>query len=146
MRKTIAYVLLACAAAAPAAWADDLRLPRVDHPAWRAECGACHIPYHPGLASAKTWQGLMRNLGNHFGENASLSPADAAQIERFLSAHANPRAQETTSLRITDQRWFLREHRRLADRVGTGRPVKSLSACQACHTAAEAGNFNEHDV
>jgi hypothetical protein len=46
---------------------------------FRAECGSCHLAYPPGLLPAASWQRIMIRLEGHFGDDASLDPATAAQ-------------------------------------------------------------------
>jgi hypothetical protein len=60
---------------------------------------------------------MMSSLDKHFGTDASLDPAAAAEIPSFLEHNAGPDRGPTTSLRITDTPWFLRKHRKLAPAV-----------------------------
>ena len=43
-----------------------------ENPAWRNECGTCHVAYPPGLLTAPDWRKLMGGLERHFGTDASL--------------------------------------------------------------------------
>jgi hypothetical protein len=47
--------------------------------------------------------------------------------------------------RISTRPWFQREHRRVADRVGTPQ-LKSFTDCAACHRGAAEGDYDEHAV
>ena len=53
---------------------------RVDHPAYRQECGSCHVPYPPALLDAASWRALMGGLDKHFGSDAGVEPAVRADI------------------------------------------------------------------
>src|SRR5690606_15412168 len=60
----------------------------VTNPLYQQECVSCHMPYQPGLLPARSWEKLMANLADHFGDNAELAPEDQKAITAFLTAHA----------------------------------------------------------
>ena len=108
---------------------------------WQAECGSCHIAYPPQLLPAQSWQRLMAGLDRHFGADASVEPAVAAEIGAFLQRHSGTGkrvAGAAESLRITQTRWFLREHR--------GLTAKNPASCDSCHTTAAQGDFRERNL
>lgn len=125
-----------------------------------AECGTCHLAYPAGFLPARSWQKLMGNLADHFGDNAELSEADRLQITHYLLAGAGDKSQEkrpakfaasipadATPLRITDVPYFKREHREIPQRYIQGNTqVGSLSNCAACHTKADQGSFREREI
>ncbi len=124
------------------------------------ECGSCHFAYPPGLLPARSWQKLMGNLADHFGDNAELPQEDVAAITAYLVRNAADRSNyrrsvkiadslsaRQTPLRITQVPYIAGKHREIPARLVTGNPkVKSLSQCAACHTKAEAGSFSERDI
>jgi hypothetical protein len=128
MRPLPLAIVLALAAL-PAV-ADDVRVP--PNPAYQAECGSCHVAYPPQLLPAASWRQLMAGLDKHFGSDASLEPALGKEIEQFLAAHAG-RRRGGTELRITETRWFRKEHGE----------VKSPADCGACHAGAEKGIYED---
>ncbi len=130
--KPFLPALLLALAALPAA-ADGVRVP--DPPVYSAECGSCHVPYPPQLLSAPAWRQLMAGLDKHFGSDASLEPALAGEIGQFLAEHAGRRGG--TALRITETRWFLKEHRK---EIPAG---KNPADCAACHRGAEKGIYED---
>lgn len=114
-----------------------------------AECGSCHLAYPPGLLPAAAWRELMSGLGKHFGTDASLEPAAAAEVGGYLERYAGSgkRAPAVpTSLRITESGWFVREHDEVAAAVWKRPAVKSAANCAACHTDAERGGFRERNI
>jgi Dihaem cytochrome c len=113
---------------------------------WRTECGACHVTYPPSLLPARSWRAMMTSLDKHFGTDASLDPAAAAEISSFLEHNGGPDRGPTTSLRITDTPWFLRKHRKLAPAVWARPAIKSPANCSACHPAAERGHYDDDSV
>jgi hypothetical protein len=114
------------------------------------ECGDCHMAYPPGMLSKASWRGVMTNLEDHFGDNAELDSATAGEIGSFLERHAAGAMTAVLSsqpARITDTRWFRAQHHEIPARMAKNNPgVKSFSRCEACHTRASEGRFNEHDV
>lgn len=117
-------------------------------PAWKTECGSCHVAYPPSLLPASSWRKLMTGLDNHFGSDASLDPAITQSITRFLETNASTRRQHAkeTSLRITDSAWFRREHDEVPERIWKSAAVKSLANCTACHMRAEQGDYRERTL
>ena len=115
------------------------------HPAWKAECGGCHLAYPPQMLPARSWRALMSGLDNHFGTDASLDPQRATDIRAFLERNAGreriPAAQPV--LRITETSWFVREHDEVPARAWKSATVKSPSNCGACHVNADQGSYGE---
>jgi len=152
-------------AAMPVAQADDdedeVRRPtassakisklKVSNPKWRSECGACHFAYPPRFLPAESWRELMSGLDKHFGSNASLDAESALEITAFLEEHARRKSTSRDSsgkypLRITEMRWFMREHDEVSSRVRSNPAVKSLANCAVCHIQAELGDFSERNI
>ena len=118
-------------------------------PLYKHECAACHVAYPPGLLPAASWQRLMANLPRHFGTDASLEPAAVKELSAWLAANAGT-DQGAGKLppqdRITQQPWFVREHREVSAATWKLPVVKSPANCAACHRQADQGDFNEHTV
>lgn len=124
---------------------------------YASECGACHFAYLPGLLPARSWRRIMGNLDDHFGEDATLSPAVSKELTRYLVYNAGDikRGEDSRKLmrrlsandaplRITHLPYFKRKHRELPTRLVAGNArVRSISNCQACHTQAARGVFEE---
>jgi len=116
------------------------------------ECGACHVPYHPSLAPAATWQVLMAGLGSHFGEDASLDPGTAQVILAYLTASSADsfdtqaanvfrRRNPDNPLSVTATPFWRQRHQRIPDRVFASSAVAARGNCDACHTDAATGLF-----
>ena len=113
------------------------------------ECAGCHMAFPPGLLPAASWTKMMAGLDKHFDVDASVTPAEATEITNFLVKNASNRWTATTApLRITDSVWFKTKHsiREIAPAVWKRASIKSASNCMACHTGAEKGDFNEHNI
>jgi len=116
-------------------------------PVYAAECGSCHVPYAPRLLAAPAWERIMSGLDRHFGVDASVDAATAASLRTYLAAQAQPpgsKRYEPAATRITQTRWFTREHREVAATVA-GKPP-AAGNCAVCHPQAARGLFDEHDV
>jgi len=124
------------------------------------ECGSCHMAYPPGLLPARSWQRIMGDLADHFGDNAELPREDVGAITGYLTKNAADRSRYRRSLkiaeslagaeapmRITQVPYIAGKHDEIPARLVAGNPkVRSLGNCVACHTRAEAGSFSEHEI
>jgi Dihaem cytochrome c len=170
-RALLAAALLLCAAAAPAqeslaGWLFSVQRMKevrpVSDPDYRSECSECHFAYPPGLLPARSWDLLLTAgaLQQHFGANAGIDATALSRLRAYALSHAADTSYTKRSrkiaaataggpapLRITQLVSIERTHRHLkADQV-TGNPkVKSLSHCDACHTQADQGVFDNDTV
>jgi len=116
---------------------------------YQSECAACHLAYPPELLPAASWQRLITHLPNHFGTDASLDPALMKELSNWLSTHAatgRRAAEPPPDDRITRSAWFTRQHDEVPATTWKRPSIKSASNCAACHTTADQGVFNEHNV
>ena len=148
----VAGTLTLAAAALSARPVPNLPVTEMD-PLVAEECGACHMAFHPSLLPAPSWEALMAGLDNHFGENAWIADADAAEIEAWLTAHA-AETVDTAPARIfartdpgapatlTETPAWRRLHGDLPDALFARAPVFSRANCAACHADAGTGRFS----
>jgi hypothetical protein len=116
---------------------------------WKSECGSCHIAYPPPLLSAAAWRRMMAGLDKHFGADASVDAAAAAEIGAYLERYSGSGKRvpgDGNSLRITDTAWFVREHDEVPAAAWNHPAVKSAANCAACHTSAEQGDFRKRNL
>lgn len=150
MNRTTIPFGLACLLllGAASAFADGTRMPRAPDQSWLEECGTCHVAYPPALLTADNWRRLMAGLDRRFGSNAALDAPAAARITAFLERNASTRGERNAaaSLRITDTRWFVKEHDEVSPATWRDPKVKSAANCAACHRDAERGRYDEHDI
>jgi hypothetical protein len=165
---TIGFVTL------PVVWSDDdhhwrgmeeyehrsTGVAAVTNTVYKEECGSCHMAYSPALLPSSSWMRMMSDLEDHFGDNAELDVETEKSITELLLANSADRSDyrrarnlnrsiqyNDAPLRISETPYFRHEHDELPERMVTGNPeVKSFSHCNACHTRAEQGSFNEHDI
>ena len=146
-----AALLAAAVFASATARADDERYARRAAPMpalYVQECGACHVPFPPEALPAASWQRLTDGLVNHFGSNAALDAASAAQIGHWLATHARQRGDLSPPPqdRLTRSAWFTSKHREIGAATWRLPAVQSPSNCSACHRQADQGRFDEHDI
>lgn len=147
--SSLAAATLLTAGVAGAAHADDDVATVERNTQWQKECSACHVAFPPRLLSRESWQAVMSGLGKHFGSDASLEPDVAEEISLFLSRNAGRKSQDASGkplLRITETRWFKREHDEVSARTWSNPKVKSPANCGACHTKADSGNYSERNI
>jgi hypothetical protein len=122
----------------------------------KEECGSCHLAFAPSMLPASSWQRMMGDLKNHFGDDASLDANTAKQISDYLTAHAGDtgglrygekllRGVSTTKapLRITQLPRWVKEHREVPDWEWKHKEVRTRANCAACHVDAERGIYDE---
>jgi hypothetical protein len=128
---------------------DNEQMPVAKNVHWQNECGACHIAFPPRLLPAESWRVVMAGLDKHFGSDASLDAATTREIAIFLEKNAGSNRYAKSGkpvLRITETRWFLREHDEVPVRVWNNPKVRSAANCSACHVQAGQGNYSEHGI
>lgn len=132
----------------------------VANASYKSECSGCHFAYQPGLLPAAAWKQVMASLSDHYGDDASMDEQLAQEITAYLTGNAADGAAQSRSRafakgamggkglpRITETQYFRREHHEIPAKYVTGNAeVGSFSNCNACHTKADSGVFNEHQV
>ncbi|MDH5545242.1 MAG: diheme cytochrome c [Gammaproteobacteria bacterium] len=135
------------------------RTSAVTNDLYKKECGGCHFAYQPQLLPAASWQKIMGGLDSHFGDNAELGQKERTEILAYLEQNAADRSNaylgrevmgrigNAAPLRITETRFFQREHHELPRSVLSGKKgPKSLSNCIECHTRADSGSYSENEI
>ena len=140
---------------AASAGGDDYYPPITDKTTLQ-ECGSCHLAFPAAMLPAASWQRMMGDLENHFGDDASVDTATARQISAYLSANAGDTggarysrkllrgvSRNEAPLRITELPKWVREHREVSKREWASKEVGSKANCVACHVDAEKGYFDD---
>ncbi|MCF6301916.1 MAG: cytochrome b/b6 domain-containing protein [Devosiaceae bacterium] len=122
-----------------------------------SECGDCHEVYHPSLLPRSSWEILMDELDDHFGEDASLGAETTAQITEHLKTYA-AEAWDTEAAnllravdpqkptQITASPFWKQNHQGIAEVVFETKPVNGEANCQACHKDALGGRFDDQQI
>ena len=148
-RKTFDAIVwtssLLFAAVLPLAASADGQRYANENPSYRTECGSCHIAYPPALLGPHAWRTVMNGLDKHFGTDASVGDARRTELTAYLVTSAGTR-KGSDAPRITEARWFRKEHGEIAAATWHSRSVTSAANCEACHSQAAAGDFSERTV
>jgi hypothetical protein len=134
----------------------------VSNAAFQHECGECHLAYQPGLLPARAWDALLdaQALRQHFGVNAEMDAATRREVHDYAVTYAADRSYYKRSrkiavatatgpvpLRISQLEPVARVHRAIDPAWVTGNAaVKSLAACDKCHTEAAQGVYEADTV
>lgn len=128
------------------------------NPAFVNECGSCHTLYPPTLLPRESWTKMMGDLSNHFGDDASLDPADHTTILAYLLAHSAESSSQEMSVKmmqslenrdmiaITQTPFWKRTHRDIPDEVFKRDAIKSRANCKACHSDVEQGIIEDNAI
>ncbi len=131
----------------------DERYAPIKNPLVLKECAECHMAFSPQMLPAKSWNALMANLSNHFGEDASLDDQTRDAIKSYLVKNAADASwlggrfmrglnKTSTPLRITETPYWIRQHKEdVPDRAWRDPKVKSKANCVACHPRAQQGFY-----
>jgi hypothetical protein len=152
-------LMLLLVVAAPVA-AGDTVLPMPATASYRSECGSCHTAYAPGFLPAASWSRLMDELNRHFGDDASLKPAQrdliASQLQALamdtpngnsaIAARNAGRWASEPPLRITPSPFFRYLHDEIPDSIWKRPKIVSKSNCVACHLRADEGRYPESEI
>lgn len=117
------------------------------------ESGACHMAFQPQFLPARSWQAIMSDLSNHFGEDASLSnPAVVEDITRYLVENAGDAGKangwvrrippDQTPMRITELPVWVSQHSEEVS-ASAWKKAGSKANCVACHRGADQGIYED---
>jgi len=124
---------------------------------YQESCASCHMGFQANLLPSASWEKMMdpKALEDHFGDNAEVNEQDRLAILAYLKTYAADNkgkrllrfSKGEAPLRMTELRYFKREHNEIPKRMVQGNPkVRSLSNCMACHTGAERGDYSERGI
>ncbi|HIP44088.1 MAG TPA: cytochrome B [Sulfurospirillum arcachonense] len=128
------------------------------HKDFSEECGSCHITYPPYLLSKNSWISMMKNLENHFDDDASLDEVTNQSILSFLMHNSAENSTHKSALKIlkslkdnnstiaiTKTPYWRKKHDEIEKSVFASNEVKSRANCKACHENIENGLL-EYDL
>ena len=134
-------------------------MPTIDNELWASECSDCHMAYQPEWLPKAAWVEMLNNLEDHFGDDASLSSAEVRELVAFAEAR-NAETSEANfakqivrwmrpgdhTLRISEVRYIVRKHDELDPAVLTFLELENIAFCDACHTEAVEGVYDERGL
>jgi len=158
MKKAVGLLVL-CAWATTASAVNIARVdvaPLETSKAYEQACAACHMLYAPSMLPARSWEKIMADLSNHFGDNAEVTAAVNTEVTAYLKRNAaeNDGRRYAKSMLgllkdgetpgyISDTKYFKLMHDAVKPKMVLGNPdVRSFARCEACHSQAQEGKFN----
>jgi len=137
---------------------DESYLKPVNNSTYETTCGECHFIYQPELLPSASWNKILDQLDDHFGEEIEINPESENIISGYLIANSAEKSTgkiaikimksigNQTPQRITKIPYIQKNHHEISQTVIKRESIGSLSNCLACHTAAESGVYDDDTV
>lgn len=137
---------------------DGGNLAAVNNTVYQDNCGACHFAYQPELLPSASWDKILSNPEDHFGEVIDLDPDSKNTIVKYLKENAADHSSSKLSAkimkcigdqipqRISEIPYIQKNHREISQDMLKRKSIGSLSNCTACHTTAEKGIYDDDNV
>ncbi len=131
---------------------------KVQNESFVKECGSCHTLYPPHLLPKKSWELLMSDLENHFGDDASISDELNKNILAFLVDNSAETSTIKSSFKflnsiknqdiiaMTKTTYWERTHKEIPKEIFNNKEVKSKANCKACHSDIEKGLIEKENI
>jgi len=127
------------------------------------ECGDCHKIYPPFLLPKKSWNRVMNDLDNHFGEKiteANISISKQSTIREFLAENSAETSTRESSVKIMDSikkggfypkaisktLYWRATHKSIPRTAYKTKKVKDKSNCFACHKNFDKGVLDDMNI
>ncbi len=136
---------------------DDYLKP-VTNQTYKEACGDCHLAYQPELMPSGSWQKILDQLDDHFGEELEVDPDTIKTISEYLKTNSAEKSLSKQSkkimrslrnqvpMRITSIPYIRREHHELGPAIFKRKTIGSMANCEACHITANRGIYDDDDV
>ncbi len=118
-------------------------------------CGSCHFSYQAGLMHGISWEKMINNLDDHFGQPVKLTEVEIRTMRRYLldnsAGHVNDEISikilqslnyNPVPLRITKTPFFINKHNPEHNKLNRD----SMGQCDNCHQDAQLGDYNKDEV
>ncbi len=129
--------------------------PQLNHSSlWQESCSECHMAYHPSLLPERSWQRILGEQHEHFGEDLFLTTATVDELLAYakhnsaeqVSREASWRmlqslAADARPVRITETPSWKAQHREIVAATWEHPAVNGGFNCDACHRDAGEGGF-----
>ncbi len=131
---------------------------KIESPLFVNECGACHTLYPPSLLPKHSWELMMADLENHFGDDASLDLPSQQNILAYLLKNSAENSTSEASLKIvqsmpnqdmiamTQTPFWKKTHKEIDHAYFDSSKVKSRANCKACHSDVEQGLLEDSNI
>jgi cytochrome b len=132
-----------------------------EHQAYATDCGDCHKVYPPFILPRRSWERIMDNLDNHFGEkitDQNISRSAQNSIRNFLYENCAEHSTREVAYKMctsigrrgpksTSKAPYWRAvHAGIDPAVFKRKSVKDKSNCAACHKDFEHGVLDDINI
>lgn len=112
----------------------------------------------PFLLPKNSWEKLMADLENHFGDDASVEEETHNIILKFLEKNSAETSTKEASFMILDSlknkdiisisetTYWKEKHINIDDKIFSNSLVKSKANCKACHSDIEKGLIEDENI
>jgi hypothetical protein len=130
-------------------------LKAVAQPAYKENCGVCHFAYQPELLPSASWENILNRSEDHFGESFELDEETKKEILGYLRTNGAEHSTAKRAVkilrssgrqvpaRITEIPFIREKHHDISAATLKRESIGSLSNCNACHTRAEEGIYDD---
>jgi len=130
----------------------------VNNQTYLGQCGACHFAYQPGLLPSGSWEKILSELDEHFGDTVELDEASKKTISEYIRTNSAEHSRNERSvkimrslgdnipMRITETPYIQAKHRKINQDVFQRESIGSLSNCSACHMTADKGVYEDDSI
>lgn len=127
-----------------------------DNALWREVCGECHLAYYPTLLPARSWEKLIMDQSEHFGEDLGLDEATLNEVRKFMVtnaaenhltesawkvSHLTP--PDETPVQVTETVYWKEKHMDIPKHYWKHEKIIGKGNCVACHLDATQGTFED---
>lgn len=133
-----------------------------EHKVYYTDCGDCHKTYPPFMLPKRSWERMVKDLDNHFGEEITESNISKEARVSILNYLTNNSAEHSSnkvafkllsSLRndeapkaITKTSYWRKIHNGIDPVVFKSKKVGDRAHCWACHNGFEKGVFENDKI
>lgn len=128
------------------------------HKEFYDECISCHTLYPPFLLPKASWEKVMDNLEDHFGDDASLEDDVKESIKAYLLKNAAENSTKESAYKglksigdkdiiaYTDSEFWKKRHEEIDKEIFKAKNIKSKANCKACHLNIEKGIIEDENI
>lgn len=169
MRYPVGITLLLCIITGTSIWVSKIDLqasettkPFFKSPAlatsaqWSNLCGECHLAFHPALLPVRSWEKILDQQSDHFGEDLYLENDEIQTLRKFALQNAaetqlteaslfmaSTLSPHTTPIQIIKTSYWQSTHAHIDFEVIQQRLQINPIDCDACHLDADTGVFQD---
>ncbi len=131
---------------------------KLENPSFVKECGSCHTLYPPSLLPTKSWEKIMQNLDNHFGDDATIDENLNQSILSYLVKNSAENSTTEASLKflnsiknediiaMSQTSFWKKTHKDIPKDVFENPKIKNPSNCKVCHIDIEKGFIENENI